>query len=131
MTTKKVSKVLVEGKDVKKVLGVTSSIKNMLIAVAMIFAFLGGVFQLYGWLETTYAKAKQLQKVEIVNDYRWETTILNGMYTRQWTLDNVVNLVPDPLKVPIEIRTEYNDLKARIKLQEEKVKVLQEKCMDK
>ena len=131
MTTKKVSKVKAEEKEVRKVLGITTSIKNMLIAVAMIFAFLGGVFQLYGWLEDTYAKAKQLQKVEIVNDYRWETTILNGMYTRQWTLDNMVNLAPDPLKVPTEIRTEYNDLKAKVKLQEEKVKVLQEKCMDK
>ena len=131
MTTKKVSKVEAEEKEVRKVLGITTSIKNMLIAVAMIFAFLGGVFQLYGWLETTYAKEKHLKQVEVTNDYRWETTILNGMYTRHWTLDNMVNLASDPLKVPAEIRAEYNDLKAKVKLQEEKVKVLQEKCMDK
>jgi len=131
MITEKISKMEAEEKEVRKVLGITTSIKNILIAVVMMFAFLGGFFQIYSWLETTYAKAKQLQKVEIVNDYRWETTILNGMYTRQWTLDNMVNLAPDPLKVPVEIRTEYNDLKAKIKLQEEKVKILQGKCIDK
>jgi hypothetical protein len=78
-------------------------------------------------METTYAKTKQLQKVEVTNDYRWETTVLNGMYARFWTLDNMVNMTPDPIKVPPEIKTQYNDLKAQIKLQEEKVKVLQEK----
>lgn len=56
MTTKKVSKIKVEEKEARKVLGITASIKNVLIAVAMIFAFLGGVFQLYGWLEDTYVQ---------------------------------------------------------------------------
>ena len=111
----------------RKILGVAASLRNLFIAVALLFAFLGGFFQVYSWMENTYAKTKQLQKVEVTNDYRWETTVLNGMYARFWTLDNMVNMTPDPTKVPPEIKTQYNDLKAQIKLQEEKVKVLQEK----
>ncbi len=115
--------------ETKKVFGVPTNIKNLLIAVAMLFAFLGGFFQVYNWAMTTFAKETKLQKVEVVNDYRWETTILNGMYSRYWTLDNMISLSGDPTKAPTEVRTEYNDLKNRIKFQEEKVKVLQEKAI--
>jgi hypothetical protein len=122
---KKVSSVV---KVERKILGVAANIKNLLIAVAMLFAFLGGFFQVYNWAETRFAKEKHLQQVEVINDYRWESTVLQGMNSRLWTLDNMVNLAPDPTKVPPEIKTQYNDLKAQVKLQEEKVKVLQEKA---
>lgn len=111
----------------RKVLGITANLKNLLIAVALLFAFLGGFFKVYNWVDTTYARLKSLQKLEVRFEHKTENDVLNSMYSRFWTLDNMFNLSINPSKIPVEIRTEYNDLKAKIKLQEEKVKILQEK----
>jgi|GEM_PF-6471048 len=113
----------------RKILGVTANLKNVMIAIALLIAFLGSFFKIYTWIDTTYAKARAVEQVKVENDYRWETTVLNGMYSRLWTLDNMVNLSPDPSKIAPEVKTEWNDLKAKIKMQEEKVKVLQEKVV--
>ena len=114
-------------KETRKIMGVTASIRNMMLAVAMLVAFIGTFFSIYNWSITTFASKTHLVKVEVENNYRWETTVLNSMYSRFYVLDNMVIMAGDLAKVPQEIRNEYNDLKAKIKMQEEKVKVLQER----
>ena len=109
----------------KKFLGISTNLKNILIAIALVFAFLGGFFRVYNWIDNTYARSGHLEKVKIENDYRWETTVLNGMYSRYHTLDSIINFALDPTKVDPDRRQEFNELKGKIKLQEEKVKVLQ------
>ena len=122
----------------KKILGVGANIKNLLIAIALLFGFLAGFFRVYSWVDDTYARRQivdkikleaqvSLGKVKIENDYRWETIVLNGLYSRYHTLDSVINFALDPTKVDPDRRQEFNELKAKIKLQEEKVKVLQER----
>lgn len=111
----------------KKVLGVTASIRNLLIAIALLFAFLGGFFQVYTWIDTTYARNKWVKQIEAKQDFKWENDILLGMYSRYYVLDSIVTLSPDPTKVPVEMRTEFTSLKDKIRLQEEKVKLFQEK----
>lgn len=111
----------------KKVLGLGTNIKNILIAIALIFAFLGGFFGVYNWIDNTYSKKVFVEKVKIENDYRWETTVLNGMYSRFHVLDSIISFAMDPTKVDPDRRQEFNELKSKIKLQEEKVKVLQER----
>jgi hypothetical protein len=115
----------------KKVLGIGTNIKNILIAIALIFAFLGGFFGVYNWIDNTYGKKAFVEKVKIENDYRWETTVLNGMYSRFHVLDSIISFAMDPTKVDPDRRQEFNELKSKIKLQEEKVKVLQEKTCNK
>jgi len=114
-------------KEEKKVLGVTANMKNLFIAVALLFAFLGGFFKVYSWIDCTYAREKALQRVEILNDFRWESDVLNSMYSRFQFLDNIISLAIDPTKVDPDRRTEFNDLKNKIKMQEDKVKELQKK----
>jgi hypothetical protein len=113
--------------NIKKILGVTTTYKNLMISIVLIFAFLGGFFQIYNWIDTTYAKQKHLERIEAKQELMDSESILDGMTTRYWTLDNMINMTPDPTKVPSIIRDEYNKLKDRIKLQQEKVRILQEK----
>ena len=127
ITTKPKKAETVVNKEKRKVLGVTANIRNTLIAIAMIFAFLGGFFKVYEYIENRYAKQNQFTRLESRFDHKEASDVLNAMYSRMWTLDNMITMSPDQSKVPVEIKTEYNDLKAKIKLQEEKVKVLQEK----
>lgn len=126
--------------NAKKVLGITANIKNMMIAAGMLVAFLGIFWNVYNWAQCEFAKQKELsehitkvktkfEKVETIGDYRWETTVLNGMYSRYYTLDNMIIFAGNLAKVPPEIRSEYNDLKGKIKLQEERVKILQERTI--
>ncbi len=114
-----------EQKVVRKILGVTANIKNLLIAVALLFAFLGGFFQVYNWLETTYAKSSWVKQIQAKQDFGWENDILKGMYSRYYILDNIVNLAPDKEKVPDSLKTEFKNLTKEIALQEDKVKLLQ------
>jgi len=106
-----------------------SNIKNILLAVALLVGFLGAFFSVYQYIDSKYAHNKRLIQVELLNDYRWETTVLNGMYARFCTLDNVIALSPDQTKIPPEVRTEYNDLKAKVQLQQDKVKELQKQVI--
>jgi len=130
MTTKKRSQeVKVVVSQPRKVLGVTANVKNVLMAVALLIAFLGSFFSIYNWLDSTYTRSKLFQKLEARFDCKFESDVLNSMYSRLWTLDNMITLAPDASKIPVETRTEFNDLRAKIKLQEEKVKVLQEKMI--
>ena len=133
MTKKRTKK---EANSGKKILGVGANIRNLLIAIALLFGFLAGFFKVYSWIDDTYARrhivekikseAKiQVDKVKLENDYRWETIVLNGMYSRYHTLDSIVNFALDPTKVDPDRRQELNELKGKIKLQEEKVKILQ------
>lgn len=122
---KKEGEVAKVAKVAKKVLGVTANIRNLLIAVALLFAFLGGFFQVFTWLETTYAKSSWVKQIETKQEFAWENDILKGMYSRYYVLDSLVNLAPDPTKVPKELRTQFSCLKDEIRLQEEKVKLLQ------
>ena len=133
MTKKRTRK---EANSGKKILGVGANIRNLLIAIALLFGFLAGFFKVYSWIDDTYARrhivekikseAKvQVDKVKLENDYRWETIVLNGMYSRYHTLDSIVNFALDPTKVDPDRRQELNELKGKIKLQEEKVKILQ------
>ena len=111
----------------RKILGVTANLKNMMITVALLFGFIGGFFQIYNWIDTTYAKAKWVKQIELKQDYERENTVLNGMYARFCMLDQLVTLAPDPLKVDPEVRKEWNELKSgKIKRQEEKVKLLEQ-----
>ena len=109
--------------DVKKILGVTANLRNLMVTVALLFAFLGGFFQIYSWLDTTYAKQKHLVKVEAKADLTDAEILLNSMYTRYWTLDNMMKVTPN---LPEALITEHNNLEKKIKLQEDKVKYLQE-----
>jgi len=115
------------GPNSKTFLGVTANVKNILIAVALLFAFLGGFFRVYSWIDGTYEKRTTVEKVKIENDYRWETTVLNGMYSRYHVLDSIISFAMDSTKVDPDRRQEFNELKGKIKLQEEKVKLLQER----
>jgi hypothetical protein len=114
----------------RKVLGVVASFKNLFIAIALLFAFLGGFFNVYKWLDTTYAREQYVRKVRIENDYRWESTILSGMYSRFCSLDNLISFAMDPTKIDPERKTEYIKLKGEIKLQEDKVTDLQKKLRE-
>jgi hypothetical protein len=93
----------------KKVLGIGTNIKNILIAIALIFAFLGGFFGVYNWIDNTYGKKAFVEKVKIENDYRWETTVLNGMYSRFHVLDSIISFAMDPTKVDPDRRQEFNE----------------------
>lgn len=115
----------------RKVLGVTANVKNILLAVALLVAFLGTFWKVYNYIDETYARLKHVQNVKLENDYRWETTILNGMYSRYCTLDNLITFTINPSKVDPDVRKEWNELKAKIKLQEEKVKELQHHLVSK
>ena len=128
MKTKKPIRKPKEGtlkKAERKILGVTANIKNLLIAIVMLFAFLGGFFQVYNWLETTYAKSSWVKQIQAKQDFGWENDILKGMYSRYYVLDNIVNLAPDKDKVPDSLKTEFRNLTKEIAMQEEKVKLLQ------
>jgi hypothetical protein len=116
-------------KKERKVLGVVASMKNVMIAIALLFGFMGGFFQTYNWLVTTFAKDLRVTKIENEFHLERENNVLNAMYSRYYILDNMVSLAVDPTKVPDAIRTEYNDLKYKIKMQEEKVKLLQQKVV--
>ena len=111
----------------RKVLGVTANLRNMMIAVALLFAFIGGFFQIYSWIDTTYAKAKWVKQIELKQDYERENTVLNGLYSRFCFLDQIVTLAIDPTKVDAELRKEWLELKSgKIERQKEKVKLLEE-----
>ena len=112
-------------------LGVTANVRNILIAIALLFAFLSGFFSVYNWIDNTYAKRGHLDKVKVEGDYRWETIVLNGMYSRFHVLDSIISFAMDPTKIDPDRRQEFNELKGKIKLQEEKVKVLQERVCGK
>jgi hypothetical protein len=113
------------GKVERKVLGVTANIRNLLIAITLLFAFLGGFFQIYTWADTTYARLSYVKVIKAKQDFSWENDILKGMYSRYYLLDNLVNLSPDPTKVPENLRKEFTSLGKEITLQEDKVKLLQ------
>jgi len=109
----------------RKILGVTANIKNLLIAVALLFAFLGGFFQVYTWVDTTYTRITDFRTVKAKQDFSWENDILKGMYSRYYILDNIVTLAPDKSTVPESLKTEFKNLGKEISLQEDKVKLLQ------
>ncbi len=116
----------------RKVLGISASIKNTLIAVALLFAFLGGFFQVYNWLHSTFAERVWVQSIELNQKFEKENGILNSMYQRFCILDNMFLLSPDPKKVDPELRKEWLELKGngkrgKLGLQEDKVKDLQKK----
>ncbi len=116
----------------RKVLGISASIKNTLIAVALLFAFLGGFFQVYNWLHSTFAERVWVQSIELNQKFEKENGILNSMYQRFCVLDNMFLLSPDPKKVDPELRKEWLELKGngkrgKLGLQEDKVKDLQKK----
>jgi len=134
----KPKKEVVEMSNGKKVLGVQASLKNLLIATALLFGFLGGFFQVYSWIDNTYLRAKHFQEVDALRkkfienvsdrlDFKSESDLLNAWYIRYSTLDNLFKMTPDRSKIPAETMAEYNELPGRIKLQELKVKALQEK----
>jgi hypothetical protein len=132
-TTKKEStkKESIKLKAKKTIFGITANIRNSLITVALLFGFISGFFQIYSWIDNTYARRAWVKQIELKGEFKWESDILNVMYSRYYILDGMVNLAPDPTKVPFEIRSEYNTLKDKIKLQEDKVKVLQSQmCKD-
>ena len=119
-------------KTERKVFGVVANIRNVVIAIALVFGFLGGFFQVLNWLDTTFAKNKWVKLIELKQDFKWESDILNAMYARFCTLDNIFVLSPDPTKIDPELRKEWNDLKNnKLKLQEEKVKDLQKQLVTK
>jgi hypothetical protein len=119
-------------KTPRQVLGITANIKNTMIAIALLFGFLGGFFQLYNWIDTTYARTARVKYVEIRQDFKDASDFLNILYARFWTLDNMFALSPDPSKIDPELRKEWNDLKSnKLKLQEEKVKTLQQQLLNK
>jgi len=109
----------------RKILGVTANIKNLLIAIVMLFAFLGGFFQVYNWVDTTYTRLTEFKVVKAKQDFSWENDILKGMYSRYYVLDNIVNLAPIKEQVPENLKTEFKNLGKEITLQEDKVKLLQ------
>jgi hypothetical protein len=109
----------------RKLLGITANVKNLLIAIALLFAFLGGFFQVYSWIDSTYTRVKDFKIVKAKQDFTWENDILKGMYSRYYVLDNIVKLSPDPKSVPETLKKEYDGLAKEIELQVDKVKVLQ------
>lgn len=126
MKTKKlISEKEPKSKSKIKVLGVTANIRNILIAIALIFGFLSGFFQVYNWVDTTYTRVTDFRVVKAKQDFSWENDILKGMYSRYYVLDSLVNLAPDPTKVPENLRKEFISLGKEITLQEDKVKLLQ------
>jgi hypothetical protein len=124
---KKIEKKIEKG--ARKVLGVTANLRNLFIAVALLFGFLAGFFQIYNWIDTTYTRQVFFKKLQCEVEFKREGDLLKEMYTRLWTLEQMINLSPDSSKIPAEIKNGYNDVKNQIKLQEEKVKVLQEKMV--
>lgn len=109
----------------RKVLGVTANIRNLVIAIALLFGFLSGFFQIYNWVDTTYARQTLVKVIQAKQDFSWENDILKGMYSRYYVLDGIVNLSPDPSKVPDNLKREFVSLGKEIGLQEDKVKRLQ------
>lgn len=126
MKSKTKSRIVRKSDSEKKFFGLSTNVKNVLIAIALLFAFLSGFFKVYSWIDTTYAKSGYVDKVKIENDYRWETIVLNGMYSRYQVLDSIISFAMDPAKIDPDRRQEYTELKGKIKLQEEKVKILQQ-----
>jgi hypothetical protein len=119
-------------KVARKILGITANVRNLLIAIALLFAFLSGFFQVLNWADTTYARLSYVKMIKAKQDFSWENDILKGMYSRYYLLDNLVNLSPDPTKVPENLRKEFTSLGKEITLQEDKVKLLQkETCLPK
>lgn len=114
----------------RKILGVTSSIRNLLIAVALLFAFLGGFFQVYNWVDSTYARRGWVQQIQNKQEFSWESDVLTEMYKRYSVIDTLVRLSPDPKSVPEVLKSEYARLPGCIKLQEQKVELLQKKMVD-
>jgi hypothetical protein len=118
-------------KKKRRIMGVTANLKNVLISVALLFGFVSGIFQIYSWIDTTYAKAKWVKVVELKGDIERENSLLNTMYARFCTLDNMFMLAPDPTKVDPELRKEWIALKGtesqtgKIRKQEDKVKLLE------
>jgi hypothetical protein len=109
--------------------GVPTTIKNLLIAIALLFAFLGGFFQVYTWVDTTYARRGWVQQIQDKQEFKWECDVLTGMYARFAALDTLVRLAPDPKSVPEALTNEHTNLPNAIKLQEDKVKLLQQKVV--
>jgi hypothetical protein len=130
MKSKKPKRKTKLGLEPKKILGVVANLKNLFIAIALLVAFLGGFFNLYSWVDTTYARQQHLRKVKIENDYRWESTILGSMYSRFCALDNLISFAMDPTKIDPETKTEYIKLKSKIGLQEDKVKDLEKRLRE-
>jgi hypothetical protein len=129
---KQTRKVSIPQKIERKILGVTASLKNVMIAIVMLFAFLGGFFQVFNWLHSTFADRAWVKIVELKGDFERENNVLNSMYARFCTLDNMFMLSPDPTKVDPELRKEWLELKTgKMKLQEEKVKDLQQQLQRK
>jgi hypothetical protein len=124
-TIHKTRKVGIIRKAERKILGVTANVKNLLIAIVMLFAFLGGFFQVYNWVDTTYTRYTEFKVVKAKQDFSWENDILKGMYSRYYVLDNIVNLAPIKEQVPENLKTEFKNLGKEISLQEDKVKLLQ------
>jgi len=114
----------------RSILGVTSSIRNLLIAIALLFAFLGGFFQVYNWVDSTYARRGWVQQIENKQEFKWESDVLTEMYKRFAVLDTLVRLSPDPKSVPELLKCEYDNYPGKIKLQEKKVDLLQKKLVD-
>ena len=110
----------------RKILGVTANIRNLVIAIALLFGFLSGFFQILNWVDTTYARQALVKIIQAKQDFSWENDILKGMYSRYYVLDGIVNLSPDPTKVPENLKREFVSLGKEIILQENKVKLLQE-----
>ena len=110
----------------RKVWGVTATIKNTIIAVMLLFGFIGGFFQVYNWMHSTFAERAWVKVIELNQKFEKENGILNSMYQRFCTLDNMFLLAPDPTKIDAELRKEWLELKSgKMKMQEEKVKLLQ------
>jgi len=109
----------------RKILGVTANIRNLVIAIALLFGFLSGFFQILNWVDTTYARQALVKIIQAKQDFSWENDILKGMYSRYYVLDGIVNLSPDPTKVPENLKREFVSLGKEIILQENKVKLLQ------
>lgn len=130
MKSKKPKRKIKLGLEPKKVLGVVANLKNLFIAIALLTAFLGGFFNVYKWIDTTYAREQHVRKVKIENDYRWESTILGSMYSRFCALDNLISFAMDPTKIDPETKTEYIKLKSKIGLQEDKVKDLEKRLRE-
>lgn len=116
-----------EVRATKSILGMPSTFKNVLIAVALLFAFLGGFFQVYSWVDTTYARRGWVQQIQDKQEFKWESDVLTGMYARFAALDTLIRLSPDPKSVPDALKNEWTNLPKAIQLQEKKVEALQQK----
>lgn len=110
----------------KKILGVTANLKNLMIAIVMLFAFLGGFFKVYDWAHDTFAERNWVRKIELEGKLDRENTVLNSLYARFCFLDQIITVAPDPTKVEPEMRKEWLELKSgKIERQKDKVKLLE------